>query len=152
MPNKPDKFGIKFWLLVDTKSKYLVNGFPYLCKDDERPESMQLPEYVVKRIMVESVLNKGYNVTCDNFFTSKNICDYLLKNKTSLLGTIRVNRRELPQNLKEIMQSCKLHNIMIASDTCILTAYKCKMKKFVALLSSLHEGVVLEGIKTNPIL
>ena len=59
MPNKTNKFGIKFWLLVDTKSKYLVIGFPYLCKDDERPESMQLPEYVVKRIMVELVLNKG---------------------------------------------------------------------------------------------
>ena len=28
MPNKPDKFGIKFWLLVDAQSKYVANGFP----------------------------------------------------------------------------------------------------------------------------
>ncbi|KAJ4425537.1 hypothetical protein ANN_27731 [Periplaneta americana] len=30
MNSKPDKFGIKFWLAVDTTSKYLVNGFPYI--------------------------------------------------------------------------------------------------------------------------
>ncbi len=36
MPNKPDKFGIKFWLLVDFESKYIVNGFPYLGKDQTK--------------------------------------------------------------------------------------------------------------------
>ncbi|KAJ4437694.1 hypothetical protein ANN_17839 [Periplaneta americana] len=30
MGNEPDKFGIKFWLAVDTSSKYLQSGFPYL--------------------------------------------------------------------------------------------------------------------------
>ena len=30
MPNKPDKFGIKFWLLVEVESKYVVNLQPYL--------------------------------------------------------------------------------------------------------------------------
>ena len=29
-PNKPDKFGIKFWMAVNVESKYLCNGFPYL--------------------------------------------------------------------------------------------------------------------------
>ena len=28
MPNKPDKFGMKFWLLADVTSKYLCNGKP----------------------------------------------------------------------------------------------------------------------------
>lgn len=36
MPNKPHKFGRKFWLVVDVKSKYILNGFPYLVKDDTR--------------------------------------------------------------------------------------------------------------------
>ena len=35
--NKPGKFGIKFWVLVDTDTKYLINSFPYLGKDDSRP-------------------------------------------------------------------------------------------------------------------
>ena len=33
MASKPDKFGIKFWCLADTESKYLCNAFPYLGKD-----------------------------------------------------------------------------------------------------------------------
>ena len=27
---KPDKFGIKFYLMVDVKTKYLYNAIPYL--------------------------------------------------------------------------------------------------------------------------
>ena len=32
MANKPDKFGIKFWLAVFVKSFYSLNEFPYLGK------------------------------------------------------------------------------------------------------------------------
>ena len=66
-------------------------------QDDEWPGNMQLSEYMIKRLMTESFLNEGYNVTCDNFFTSNILCDYLLKNKTSLLGTIRINCLEMPK-------------------------------------------------------
>ncbi|XP_035221876.1 uncharacterized protein LOC118194783 [Stegodyphus dumicola] len=34
MPSKPDKFGIKFCLAADVDSKYVLNGFPYLGKDE----------------------------------------------------------------------------------------------------------------------
>ncbi|KAJ4427016.1 hypothetical protein ANN_26815 [Periplaneta americana] len=47
MNSKPNKFGIKFWLAVDTSSKYLVNGFPYLGRDEEHPASVSLAEHVV---------------------------------------------------------------------------------------------------------
>ena len=30
MPNKPNKFDIKFWMAIDVKSKYLYNEFLYL--------------------------------------------------------------------------------------------------------------------------
>ncbi|KAK9702364.1 Transposase IS4 [Popillia japonica] len=67
MANKSDKFGIKFWLAADVKSKYLINGFPYLGKDDQRPQNLLLGEHVVLNVM-EPCLNKGRNVTTDNFF------------------------------------------------------------------------------------
>ncbi|XP_035226305.1 piggyBac transposable element-derived protein 4-like [Stegodyphus dumicola] len=44
MPNKPDKFGIKFWMLVDVDSKYMCNAFPYLGKNASRSETESLPE------------------------------------------------------------------------------------------------------------
>ena len=33
MPSKPDKFGIKFWVLAEVQSKYCLNMAPYLGKD-----------------------------------------------------------------------------------------------------------------------
>ena len=51
MANKPDKFGVKFWLAVDSTSKYLVKGFPYLGKDAHRPTNQSVSEYVVLQLM-----------------------------------------------------------------------------------------------------
>jgi hypothetical protein len=47
MTNKPLKFGIKFWLDYNTKSKYVLNGVPYLGKDEKRNENILLGEFVV---------------------------------------------------------------------------------------------------------
>ncbi|XP_033319032.1 uncharacterized protein LOC117216437 [Bombus bifarius] len=42
LPNKPDKFGIKFWLASDVQTKYVVNGFPYLGKSEkDLPETVE---------------------------------------------------------------------------------------------------------------
>ena len=150
MANKPDKFGIKFWLMVDNNSKYLVNGFPYLGKDDSRPNNMQLSEFVVRKL-AEPWMNQGFNITCDNFFTSKNLAHFLIDKKTSIVGTIRANRVGMPPNLQEIMKKIKLHETVVANDgKCILTAYKCKRNKFVTLLSTLHESIAFEGPMQKP--
>lgn len=67
MPNKPDKFGIKFWMLADSSSKYKCNAMPYLGKDDSRSANDSLASHVVMKL-AEPYLNKGRNVTTDNFF------------------------------------------------------------------------------------
>ena len=36
MSSKPDKFGIKFWILADVETKYCYNVLPYLGKDKTR--------------------------------------------------------------------------------------------------------------------
>ena len=53
MPNKPDKYGVKFWVLTDVETMY-VN----LCKHIKR---------------------RGYNITCDNFFTSLPVAEKLTR-------------------------------------------------------------------------
>ena len=80
MPNKPDKFGIKFWLAADVDTKYMVNGYPYLGKDPSRPAKQSLGESVVLKL-VEPFLGKGRNVTTDNFFTSLPLAHKLLAKK-----------------------------------------------------------------------
>ena len=78
MPNKPDKFGIKFWMLVDAESKYICNAKPYLGKEEGRPRNEPLGAHVIMTFM-EPYIKKGHNVTCDNFFTSLYLARQLSK-------------------------------------------------------------------------
>ena len=72
MPNKPENFGIKFWMAFDAETKYLYNSFLYLGKDESRDYSVSLPTYVVTKLMQPN-FKRGYNVTCDNFFLSLDV-------------------------------------------------------------------------------
>ena len=51
MPNKPDKFGMKFSVLCDTDSKYVLKIMPYLGKNDDRPDQEGLGTYVTKNYL-----------------------------------------------------------------------------------------------------
>ncbi|KAJ8883774.1 hypothetical protein PR048_015628 [Dryococelus australis] len=85
MPNKPDKFGVKYWLAVDAKNRYILNGFPYLGKDATRPADRPLGEHVVLRLM-EAFFDKGRNVTTESYFASVRLANELKKRKQALLG------------------------------------------------------------------
>ena len=80
MQSKPDKYGQKNWMAVDNDSKYVINAFPYLGKDETRPSDQRLADQVVLKL-VEPFLGKGRNVTCDNFFTSTLVAEDLRKKK-----------------------------------------------------------------------
>ncbi|KAF2884476.1 hypothetical protein ILUMI_21693 [Ignelater luminosus] len=99
MSNKPDKFGIKFWIPVDTKSKYVLNAFSYLGKDETRPQDQALSENVVLRLL-EPFTKKGKNVTTDNFFASVKLAEKLAKLNTTIVGTMNRSRREVQELVK----------------------------------------------------
>ena len=90
MSSKPDKFGIKFWFLCCAESSYILAGFPYLGKDEERDANMGLGEHVVLKLM-EPYFDMGLNVTTDNLFSSLELCKKLLVRKTTFIGTLRQN-------------------------------------------------------------
>ena len=51
MPNKPDKYGITFWVLVDVKSKYVANITPYLgAQEKKQRANVPLGESVVVKL------------------------------------------------------------------------------------------------------
>ena len=76
--------------MVDNESKYLYNGFPYLGKDKTKDILMSVPTNVV----MKPLFKHGYNVTCNNFFTSLDVAARLAKGKCSLVG---YNGRKLPR-------------------------------------------------------
>ena len=110
---------------------------PYLGKDDEGVTS--LGTHVVVTLM-EPYFGRGYNVTTDNFFTSVELAKKLLDKRTSVVGTVRLNRKEIPASSK-----LATHNsIFSSSDSLNLVKYQTKQLKTVALLSTLHKGAACQ--------
>ena len=106
MPNKPDKFSIKFWMTVDVESKYLYNRFPYLGKDLARSGDASMPTNVMK--LMSPLFRQGFNVRCNNYFTSLDLLLRLTKQQCCLVMTIRANQREIVD-----LKKCMLHDIML---------------------------------------
>jgi hypothetical protein len=143
MPNKPDKFGIKFWMLVDVDSKFMCNAFPYLGKDKTRCETESLSENVVMRL-VSPYLNTGRNVTTDNYFSSISLAKRLKKKNTSFVGTVRRHRKEIPNEVKK-SKSRLYETVLLRNEETTLTVYQGKKNKNVLLLSTLHQNVNVDS-------
>ena len=145
MANKPDKFGLKFWLAVNVENKYLFNGFPYVGKDGTKSSDMSVPTDVVLKFMAP-LFQQGYNVTCDNYFTSLGLALKLAEKKSSLVGTLRQNRREVPEECKNKKELHETKVFRYDGQTAItLTSYQCKAAKNVAILSSLHPNILVSS-------
>ena len=86
MANKPDKFGIKFWMAVDVETKYLFNSFLLVGKNESRSGDESMPSDIVMKLMMP--LFKGHNITSNNYFTSLDLCLQLAKQVCSLVGRI----------------------------------------------------------------
>ncbi|XP_029441015.1 uncharacterized protein LOC115080763 isoform X2 [Rhinatrema bivittatum] len=141
MASKPDKYGQKFWFAVDNDSKYLLNAFPYLGKDDQKADDQHLADYVVMKL-IEPLANKGRIVTCDNFFTSLSLAEKLKKMHTSLVGIVNRARREVPIEVKNSREALYTTQVLKKGDT-TMTVYQRKANKNVILLSTMHPDVQL---------
>ena len=147
MPNKPDKFGIKFWLASDVDSKYIVNALPYLGKDSSRKSG--LGQHVVLKLL-KPYYKSHRNVITDSFFTSSELGKELLSKKLFLTGTIRKNRKEIPPLASEQQP---LHSTtFLNTNEQSLTIYQTKKNKSVLILSTLFvkDLEVTKGKKKLP--
>lgn len=83
---------------------------------------------------------RGHNVTCDNFFTSHELGQVLLKKKITMVGTVRRNKPELPPALmttrgREVFSS----KSAFTHDTTVVS-YMQKKNKNVILMSISHKA------------
>lgn len=143
MPNKPDKYGIKFWLLVDNTTKYVYNIIPYLGKPEVVAAKALAHDVVIS--LMGPLLNKGYNVTVDNFFPSMPLIKELNTRHTSLVGTVRPNRKGLPPNLPNT--NLPLHASQFFwndDDQCLLVKYQCKQQKAAYVISTMHVNPLVD--------
>ena len=144
MPSKPDKYGIKVWVLADASNGYCLNFEVYTGKpigaDRERNQGMRVV------LQLTNHLPGGYNITTDNFFTSIQLAEALLNrpNSMTLVGTIRKNKPELPEKFVNPKGRQVYSSIFAFADKMTLVSYVPKPRKTVTLLSTMHHDAIID--------
>lgn len=138
IPSKPAKYGIKIFAMVDNISYFTSNMEIYAGKQPDGPFSIDnSPKNVVHRL-IQPIRNTGRNVTIDNWFTSVPLADELLNQKLTLLGTLRKNKTQIPQEFKITKNRPVFSSYFGFSGKKVLVSYKPKNNKIVLLLSTMH--------------
>ena len=136
IPLKRARFEVKSFMLCED-SGYTFSLKIYTGRENVAPavQDLSLSERVVADLM-QPLLNKGYHLYTDNWYTSLPLYKYLHRQGTLACGTIRSNRKGFPEQVKNAKLR-KDEQIACRSDE--LLALKFKDKKDVFMLSTIHD-------------
>lgn len=96
IPSKPAKYGLKVFVLCDAQTFYVTNFEVYCGQQPEGPyKKSNTPTDITHRLL-QPWKGKNRNLTCDNWYTSYPLAIDLLKEKITMVGTLKRNKRELP--------------------------------------------------------
>lgn len=141
MPSKPERYGLKFWLLVCSESCYIWKIQPYLGKFGETAEKNQGERVVMD--LVDGL--KGHNVTMDNFFTSYSLGLKLIQKDLTMVGTLRKNKKCIPPKLL-IAKNMPLYSSTFAfTKEMTLVSYISHKNKCTLVLSTMHNDKNVEN-------
>jgi len=142
IPSKRARFGIKFFMLCESQTGYIWNSVLYTGKGTKF--SKKYADYGLSTASVlslaDKLLGKGYCITMDNFYTSPDLLDILIKNKTDAYGTVRSNRKNLPNNFTK--EKLKRGDVR-AWQKGKMMALRWKDKKDVCVMSTVHNATSL---------
>ena len=100
MPKKPVKRGFKIWMRADAENAYVSELSVYTGKTEGAPEKNLGSKVVMK--LTENLRNKGYHLYFDNVFSSVPLMISLLKVGIYSCGTLRADRKGIPDDLKQM--------------------------------------------------
>lgn len=94
--------------------------------------------------LLEDLLDKGYCVTLDNFYTSPELAELLLSHRTDVYGTLRPNRIGVPE---EIKKGTLKKGEIVGFQKGKICVMKYMDKKPICILSTVHNTVIVEQDK-----
>lgn len=149
IPSKPGKYGIKIFWIAHARNSYPLKGEIYVGKQPNEVTAPNFAANLVNRLSAKYI-GKGRTITMDNFFTSCGLAEQLLDKNTTIVGTIRKNKPDLPAEFtqktkREIGSSKFCFNNMLT-----LVSYVPKINKNVLLLSTLHNTPDIDQDTNKP--
>ena len=134
IPSKPDRYGLKCWVVADSLNFYPLNVEVFTGKNILYPTKSE--ELTMR---MTSKLEPGHVVVGDNYFTSLRLSRQLLNERGIFyLGTVNKIRREIPKCFT-VVKDLKVHSSKFyysANNT--LVSYVPTKNRRVLLLSNIH--------------
>ena len=140
--NKPTKFGIKLWVLADSCNGYTCDFDIYAGKNGGQVIGPNGLGYDAVMRLINPLLNQGYHLFFDNFYTSVLLIKDLFGLGTPACGTTCENRRGFPLSMKNGKQWARKKargSMRWKRDGCCL-AIQWKDNKAVTILSSINNA------------
>jgi len=136
IPNKPSKYGIKVYVLADSKTFYLVSSKIYKGAGTHAP-GLPVPTQAVLGL-VSSVPGTSRNIITDNYYTSIPLAMELKSRKLTLVGTMKKNNACFPPSfLAKADEGTVQYAFDHANNFSVLSVAPKKNKMFV-FLSTMH--------------
>ncbi|XP_071129298.1 piggyBac transposable element-derived protein 4-like [Mytilus edulis] len=135
-PDKPVKYGIKAYMISDSSNGYVSKFKLYTGKSGIGPSSNGAT-YDLVMDMLRGMYEKGYNLYCDNYYTSPQLFWDLYGLGVGATGTVRSNRRGIPQFLKDKKLTNKGDLSVMSNGP--LNCVKFLDGKAVFMLSTIHK-------------
>lgn len=144
--------------LYDAKTSYLLNAYIDIGKGSdsvglsEKEKLFAIPTQSVVRLC-KPIINSNKNVTADNWFSSLEVVNKLLKRNLTYIGSLKKDKKTIPE---EFLQNIRL--LVVSSsygfrDKMTLLSYVGLPKKnqAVMLISSIRHSVETNENKRKPV-
>ncbi|KAK4318076.1 hypothetical protein Pmani_010902 [Petrolisthes manimaculis] len=152
IPSKRHRFGIKFYVICDCQTGYVLDFVIYTGSDVDIAENDPhgFSGAVVKHLM-DHFYNRNHILYTDNYYTSPLLSQFLKEHGTESCGTVRPNRKWYPA-----FPVTHRGDFLIRKSGPLL-AMKWHDKRPVHMLTTVHKGEMLDSGRVdrdtgNPIL
>ena len=149
LPSKPDKYGLKIFLLVDCDTGYMYDGIPYTGAAQDSTRTCGLASKITKDLLC-NLYNTGRNVTADNYFTDFDLAAELLRKRLTYVGTVRKNKRDLPVEFQADKDRPVGSSCFGFDQNTTIVSYVPKRNKSVILMSTMHHDDKVDETTGKP--
>lgn len=139
IPMKRSRFGVKSYELCECGSGYIWNSIVHTGSHmslTESPDGLVSSRIVLT--LAKDLLGKGYAIYMDNWYSSPSLFQHLREQQTDAVGTVRLNRKNMPAELKKKIGK----NQVVSAFSKNLMAMKWMDKREVTMLSTFHNNAM----------
>ena len=146
MKGKPNPWGIKAFVLADSKTGYLHRVRIYYGKETQLLDSSLPHTAKVVMTLVEPFHHQGYDLYIDRFYSSPLLSTELSKAGITVTGTVQANRRGLPKEVT--VKQKEPRGTVRAARSGDMVALSWLDKRKVLMLSTKH-SIALVQVRTR---